>query len=121
MPGIELMERAGGGAVTKAIRARYPTGHAAIFVGPGNNGGDGLVVARHLIGTGWSCSIHMLKRGPSCTPDTAANYARLIKGRPVLFSEFDATSADWPAQAAIDLASATSPAHRLHLRHRVRG
>jgi NAD(P)H-hydrate epimerase len=106
VPGLELMERAGS-AVAKTVRARYPTGHAAIFVGPGNNGGDGLVVARHLIGTGWSCSIHMLKRGPSCTPDTAANYKRLVMGHPVLLSEFDTAAADWPAQAAIDLASAT--------------
>jgi NAD(P)H-hydrate epimerase len=106
VPGIELMERAGT-AVAKAIRARYPTGHAAIFVGPGNNGGDGLVVARHLVGTGWSCSIHMLKRGALCTPDTAANHALLVKGHPVMLSEFDATADDWPAQAAIDLAGAT--------------
>jgi NAD(P)H-hydrate epimerase len=104
--GIELMERAGG-AVAKAIRARYPAGHAAIFVGPGNNGGDGLVVARHLLGTGWSCSIHMLKRGPACSPDTATNYARLMKGHPVVLTELDATADDWPQQAAIDLAGAT--------------
>ena len=88
--GIELMERAGRG-VAHTILQRYPTGHAAIFVGPGNNGGDGLVVARLLIEAGWSCSIHLVKPGAQCTPDTAANYARLA-GLPRL-TEGDATDA----------------------------
>ncbi len=86
--GIELMERAGRG-VAQRILQRYPTGHAAVFVGSGNNGGDGLVVARLLIETGWSCSIHLVKPGAECTPDTAANYARLA-GLPRL-TEGDAT------------------------------
>jgi len=89
VPGIELMERAGTG-VADAIRSRFETGIAAIFVGPGNNGGDGLVVARHLIDAGWSCAIHLVKPGPECTPDTATNYARL-SGMPRLL-ECDATS-----------------------------
>lgn len=76
VPGITLMERAGRG-VAEIIQKRFATGHAAIFVGPGNNGGDGLVVARLLIGAGWTASIHLVKPGAECTPDTAANYARL--------------------------------------------
>jgi NAD(P)H-hydrate epimerase len=88
MPGIELMERAGRGAAD-AIQARFERGRAAIFVGPGNNGGDGLVVARLLIEAGWSCSIHLLRPERDCTPDTAANYARLA-GMPRL-REIEAT------------------------------
>jgi NAD(P)H-hydrate epimerase len=74
--GITLMERAGRG-VAEVIQKRFAPGHAAIFVGPGNNGGDGLVVARLLIAAGWTCSIHLAKPGAECTPDTATNYARL--------------------------------------------
>lgn len=77
VPGIELMERAGRGA-TLSILARFPTGHAGIFVGSGNNGGDGLVIARLLIEAGWSCSVHLLKPAPECTADTATNYKRLL-------------------------------------------
>ncbi|WP_339641351.1 NAD(P)H-hydrate epimerase, partial [Jannaschia helgolandensis] len=48
--GLQLMERAGQGAVA-AIEARWPVlarapGRAVILCGPGNNGGDGFVVAR---------------------------------------------------------------------------
>src|SRR5712671_938127 len=88
VPGITLMERAGRG-VSEIIRARFAEGHAAVFVGPGNNGGDGLVVARLLIQAGWTASIHLVKPGADCTPDTAANYAR-IAAMPHL-GESDAT------------------------------
>ncbi|MDB5298062.1 MAG: nnr 2 [Phycisphaerales bacterium] len=58
VPGIVLMENAAAGAA-RAIRVRfYPLWKAAapprilILCGGGNNGGDGLAVARHLVNTG---------------------------------------------------------------------
>jgi NAD(P)H-hydrate epimerase len=60
VPGIELMERAGRG-VTHIIQARFAQGHAAVFVGPGNNGGDGLVVARCSSRRDGRASIHPAK------------------------------------------------------------
>ncbi len=57
MPSILLMERAGL-AATGAVMARFPdAGEATIVVGPGNNGGDGMVVARHLQSAGWSVRV----------------------------------------------------------------
>ncbi|MFN2421671.1 MAG: NAD(P)H-hydrate dehydratase [Gemmatimonadota bacterium] len=51
--GAALMESAGG-SVAEVIRERWTTpGRAFVLVGGGNNGGDGLVVARHLSGAGW--------------------------------------------------------------------
>ena len=48
IPGIALMENAGRGAAETLLR-RYPHGQKfLILCGPGNNGGDGFVVARHL-------------------------------------------------------------------------
>lgn len=53
MPTVLLMERAGLAAAA-AILARWPDRDAAaVLVGPGNNGGDGMVVARHLAEAGW--------------------------------------------------------------------
>ncbi|HUB68401.1 MAG TPA: NAD(P)H-hydrate dehydratase [Candidatus Methylacidiphilales bacterium] len=47
-----LMEAAGE-AMTRHLAALYPhTRNFVILVGKGNNGGDGLVVARHLAGSG---------------------------------------------------------------------
>lgn len=54
MPSILLMERAGL-ATAQAVLERFPRRRAAwVLVGPGNNGGDGMVVARHLAEAGWS-------------------------------------------------------------------
>src|SRR5688500_15266225 len=48
IPSIVLMENSAL-AVTDAVFAHYPeTGRVAIFCGPGQNGGDGLAIARHL-------------------------------------------------------------------------
>ena len=51
-PGIELMERAGRG-ITREITRRYRQGPTLVLCGPGNNGGDGYVVARRLAAAGW--------------------------------------------------------------------
>jgi ADP-dependent NAD(P)H-hydrate dehydratase / NAD(P)H-hydrate epimerase len=51
-PGTVLMERAGA-AVAAAVQRRHPPGsRVAVIAGPGNNGGDGFVAARHLAAAG---------------------------------------------------------------------
>ncbi|MDR3630750.1 MAG: NAD(P)H-hydrate dehydratase [Desulfocapsaceae bacterium] len=50
IPGIVLMENAGLGSVLMMEKELGPAKNhfAVIFIGPGNNGGDGLVIGRHL-------------------------------------------------------------------------
>jgi NAD(P)H-hydrate epimerase len=58
----QLMELAGL-SVASAITKVYPAGPVLIICGPGNNGGDGLVAARHLKHFGYTPTLLYPKRG----------------------------------------------------------
>lgn len=60
----ELMERAGAGvARVAATMAGDPAGRRVlVLVGPGNNGGDGLVAARHLHDAGARVALYVWRR-----------------------------------------------------------
>jgi NAD(P)H-hydrate epimerase len=66
VPSIVLMENAGRGAAELLMRLNPERLPVAILCGPGNNGGDGFVVARHL--SIQQCPVHIwvaLSRGDS--------------------------------------------------------
>ena len=73
--GLDLMERAGQGAAD-IIRRRWPSpGQAVVLCGPGNNGGDGFVVAHHLRQSGWRVRVG-LPVPPARLPPDAATMCR---------------------------------------------
>ncbi len=75
IPSLELMENAGRGIADALVRD-YPTassGPVLILCGKGNNGGDGLVCARHLLTHGIRAKVLVLAGLGTLTGDAAAN------------------------------------------------
>ena len=58
-PGIALMENAGRAVAEAAVT--LPGRRVVVVAGPGNNGGDGLVMARHLHDAGAEIGVYLLK------------------------------------------------------------
>jgi hydroxyethylthiazole kinase-like uncharacterized protein yjeF len=80
--GLELMERAGRGVV-EAIFEKWPelratTHRAVVLCGPGNNGGDGFVVARLLQEWGWEVEVFLYGDPERLPPDARVNYERWV-------------------------------------------
>ncbi|UWQ76490.1 NAD(P)H-hydrate dehydratase [Leisingera sp. M658] len=95
--GLELMERAGQGVV-EAIFEEWPElaeergagpshspeyldkdekpRRAVVLCGPGNNGGDGFVVARLLKERGWAVEVFLYGDPDKLPPDAKTNYER---------------------------------------------
>src|SRR5690349_15907862 len=74
--GLELMERAGGG-LADVVAARAPVGRVAVVCGKGNNGGDGLVVARLLRERGREVDVLLLADPDEFRGDARTNLERL--------------------------------------------
>jgi len=51
-PGSDLMEKAGAAVARAVVRRHPPASRVVVVAGPGNNGGDGFVAARHLAAAG---------------------------------------------------------------------
>jgi ADP-dependent NAD(P)H-hydrate dehydratase / NAD(P)H-hydrate epimerase len=78
IPGIELMENAGK-AIAEFLREKFPdiaSRKILVLCGKGNNGGDGLVVARMLKDSGCSAVVFLFANPGSVEGDAAVNLKR---------------------------------------------
>jgi ADP-dependent NAD(P)H-hydrate dehydratase / NAD(P)H-hydrate epimerase len=88
---LDLMERAALRCVEWIERQGFAEQPVHIYCGKGNNGGDGLAIARLLGTRKFDVSVFILEFGHLGTPDFQANLARLHKNPsiPVSFIQSD--------------------------------
>lgn len=106
--GLDLMERRGA-AVVEAVIEAWPEfdrkGRSAVVLcGPGNNGGDGFVIARLLHERGWLVEVFLYGKPAKLPPDARANYERWREIGPVgyLLTDFNAQLSWRTADLAVD-------------------
>jgi len=79
VPGVVLMENAGRGAAeTIQSLITDETDHVLVVCGTGNNGGDGFVVARHLLSAGESVSVCLLGDPSKLRGDALVNHEAFV-------------------------------------------
>jgi NAD(P)H-hydrate epimerase len=78
---LTLMEKAGGAVAEAAARLTEGTGQQPVVIlcGPGNNGGDGLVAARHLVQRGRRVQVFLAAAPADLSSDAATNLRRLAE------------------------------------------
>jgi NAD(P)H-hydrate epimerase len=74
-PGIDLMDNAGT-AVVREIVQRWRVCRVCVLCGPGNNGGDGFVVASELAAAGWPVRVALLGQRDRLTGEAKYHAAR---------------------------------------------
>lgn len=116
--GLELMERAGRG-ILEAILEEWPDlakepQRAVVLCGPGNNGGDGFVVARLMREWGWEVGVYLYGDPRKLPPDAKANFSRwtALGGTVQAIETFSGTPPERPS-VAVDALFGTGLSRRL--------
>ncbi|RYZ05473.1 MAG: NAD(P)H-hydrate dehydratase [Myxococcales bacterium] len=82
VPSLELMENAGRAAAEGIQRlpvvSQTKSAMVVVVAGAGNNGGDGFVVARRLLGSGIKAKTFLAVAAEKLTGDALANYRALV-------------------------------------------
>src|SRR5229473_821113 len=103
IPGLQLMEAAGK-KVADAVLREFSPGlpqRVTVLCGKGNNGGDGLVAARHLRAAGIGPRVCLFADPREMHGDAGANLARYLEaGNTILVIEEEAAwESAWPSVA----------------------
>ncbi len=97
VPRPTLMENAGRTIFEEVTKIRgIKKKKIAIYCGKGNNGGDGLVCARHLLEAGYEAEVFIT--GPPNTPEAAANLKILNN----IATVFSVTNSNYDSDIIID-------------------
>lgn len=96
VPGLVLMENAGRGAAELLMRLNPDRAPTAILCGPGNNGGDGFVVARHLDNAGWPVKVHVFAKHNRGEPGDADVNFDILFTSGIDFTQFRPDNFDQP-------------------------
>ncbi len=119
--GLELMESAGA-AVARVVEELTADGPVTVVCGKGNNGGDGLVVARLLRHGGHEVRVLCTASPDEFKGDARVNLERLPGPAPLRLYGTPWGQADWPADAqgsgTVQLGSGGRRAARHRLRRR---
>ncbi|MEF7616015.1 NAD(P)H-hydrate dehydratase [Aquincola sp. MAHUQ-54] len=121
-----LMRRAGL-AVARLALATHPHGQAiGVLAGPGNNGGDGLEAAMHLVQAGRRVTVHLLADPLQLPADAAQSLQRAREaGAPVYTTLPSRIEADLLIDALLGLGLRRAPegniAEAIRLSHRFAG
>jgi NAD(P)H-hydrate epimerase len=110
MSGLVLMENAGRG-VAEAMLAIGVHGSVVVCCGKGNNGGDGFVIARHLLNRGKQVRVLLFADPVELRGDAAANWGIIMRagieyealGREVCLEQIEPllSGADWIVDALL--------------------
>lgn len=94
LPGIVLMENAGQATAVQIEEhfAELWPGPVLIVAGKGNNGGDGYVIARHLMNLGWDVSVLVLAAHEAIQSDARINLDVLTRSFAEIYFAEDADS-----------------------------
>ena len=74
VPGLVLMENAGRGCAELLMRLNPDRRPTVVLCGPGNNGGDGFVIARHLDNHGWPVDTQVIAACSRTGGDAEVNF-----------------------------------------------
>lgn len=86
---VDLMERAAMACIKHIVKNSMPDEEFAVFCGMGNNGGDGLAIARHLIVRGYAVKTYLIKHQDNYSEDCKINYDKLNEIKPDSITEIE--------------------------------
>ncbi|HEY8964857.1 MAG TPA: NAD(P)H-hydrate epimerase, partial [Candidatus Methylacidiphilales bacterium] len=106
IPADVLMERAAAGIASVLLREFPRPRPALVLAGKGNNGGDGLAVARRLAEAGWSVSVGLAfdpaqtEASPLCAAKLAS-FRAAAPTAPVLSLAGEGAEIPWPDSSGV--------------------
>lgn len=116
IPAFTLMETAGRG-VADAVLELDPVGHVAVVCGPGNNGGDGFVIARALRQHDVDAVAYLAVARDSVKGDAAAHLAILEKSGGVVLNAADRLDDIAGADIVVDALFGTGLTRKIEGKH----